>query len=321
MSALNAPPLPPVTFHVLPLGQFALDGGAMFGVVPKPLWCKCLQPDAQNRVPLALNLLLVQGRDAEGTLRRILVDAGIGGKFDEKRRGMYGLQPDVSRESRLAELLTPLDLAPDDITDVVFTHLHFDHVGGATRRTPEGTLETVFSQATFWVHRGEWLHACHPNERTRASYLEENLAPLQASGRLRLLDEPETRLLLPHLKLQVSGGHTPFHQVLVYDAPVPLAALPHTLRRPPRFDGDGFGGLVFWGDLIPTSHHVRIPYVMGYDEYPMECMEAKRLRLREATAKHWLHVFEHDIDVPLAVLTPGRDTDCYNVEPLLTIDR
>lgn len=274
------------------LGFLALDGGAMFGVVPRILWSKLTEPDEQNRIQLATNCLLIEYEQ-----EKIFVEAGMGTKFSEKLQKIYGIQQQCGGPYE-----TPVDLAlasaglkSGDITQVLFTHLHFDHAGGATRLLPDGSVAPTFENARYVIHKGEWDYGICPHERCKASYLKENLEPILSAGQLQLLEQSETEIL-PGLKLQVTGGHTPYHQILTLDTPE--------------------GGFVYWGDLIPTRHHVRIPYVMGYDEYPIETMDAKRRLLKHAVGRNWLHLFEHDPEVPACYLQPTEQEDVYKAIPV-----
>lgn len=258
---------------VLPVGEFALDGGAMYGVVPKVLWEKIHPPDDQNRVPLALNCLLIETGD-----EKILLDTGCGTKFSPKHVAMYGIVGDCN----IVHNLKALGLKPEDITQVWFTHLHFDHSGGATCYNDHGELAPTFPNATYKIHQGEWADAHAPSPKSKASYLMENFDPLREAGQLDLFDGPETELL-PGLWLKTSGGHTAHHQLLVLDLPE--------------------GGLIYWGDICPTHHYIKIPYVMAYDLYPLDTMTVKQRWLMTAHDRGWYNVFEHDLNVPCCQVT------------------
>ena len=277
---------------VFNLGSFALDGGAMFGVVPRTMWEKLVTPDEQHRIPLALNCLLI-----ETGKQKIFVDCGVGTKFDEKYQRIYGITQEIgpAGESPVELALASVNLTPADITHAVFTHLHFDHAGGATVTKPDGTVRPTFANARYVIHRGEWEYGICPHERCKASYLKENLRPLEAAGQLDLL-EGAVNTIAPGIQLHVTGGHTPFHQLL-------------TLEQPD-------GGLIYWGDLLPTRHHVRIPFVMGYDEYPVETMAQKRAWLEKSVAAGWVQVFEHDPELPVCRLEATEKPDVYTPVPL-----
>jgi len=250
-------------------GTFALDGGAMFGIIPRPLWEKLALPDDRNRVRLAARCLLAID---EAARRTILVDDGLGEKWDAKRADIYAIdRPGGGLDGGLATL----GLGRSDITDVLLTHLHFDHVGGTTRRGPAGALELAFPAATFHVQRRNWQWAHTPTEKDAGSYLAENFALLEHSGRLHLIEgEGE---LFPDLELIVSEGHTVAQQL-------------------PRFHGAGTH-LTHCGDVIPTRAHVRVPWVMAYDLYPLTTIEEKKMLLAEALEDDGMLFFGHDPDV------------------------
>jgi methylmalonyl-CoA epimerase len=246
-------------------GFFALDGGAMFGVVPKTLWESRLPPDDRNRVPLGLRPLLVRGEQT------LLIDAGCGDKMDAKSVEIYGRDRGYHLDHALAEA----GVAPEAIEIVVASHLHFDHVGGFTARAADGRLVPRFPKARYVAHRGEWDEATHPHERNRASYLAENFLPLQEAGVLTLVDDGAE--IVPGVRYRRSGGHTANHQVVMI--------------------ASGSRTAVFAADMYPTSAHVPDPWVMGYDLYPMDTLAFKRAFAREAIAHEYLVFFEHDPSV------------------------
>ncbi len=250
-------------------GTFAVDGGAMFGVVPRPLWEKQARPDGRNRIRLAARCLLALD---EAARRAILVDDGLGDKLDPKRTDLYAVDRSGGGvDAALAEV----GLARRDITDVVLTHLHFDHVGGTTRRGPGGSLELAFPSATFHVQRRHWQWAHAPSEKDAAAYRAEDFALLEHAGRLHLIEgEGE---LFPDLELIVSEGHTVAQQL-------------------PRFHGAGTH-LTHCGDVIPMRAHVRVPWVMAYDLHPLTTMEEKKMLLAEALEDDGLLFFGHDPEV------------------------
>lgn len=249
--------------HAVLTSRFALDGGAMFGVVPKTMWARKATVDESNRIDMVTRSLLISG---EG--RNILVDAGNGDKFDGRFREIYRLDTDSANAARS---LAEVGLAPGDITDVILTHLHFDHVGGATR-IEDGKLVPTFPNARHYVQRKNFEHANHPNERDRASYLPENWEPLREGGLLELVDGPCE--LFPGLRLEVSDGHTPGQQL-------PLLS-------------DGVRTLLYCGDLFPTSAHVPVPWIMGYDLEPLAILEEKKRVLAQAVEQKWIFFYEHD---------------------------
>jgi glyoxylase-like metal-dependent hydrolase (beta-lactamase superfamily II) len=260
-------------FELVPLldGWFRLDGGAMFGVVPKPLWERRAPADERNRIRLGLRPLLIRGYG-----RTILVDAGIGGKMDARSAGIYGIE----RDRDLDRLLEESGAAGTDIDTVLATHLHFDHAGGFTRRVGDGTLAPSFPQARYLVRRGEWQDAVRPHERNRASYLPENFVPLAAAGVLEYLEEDGE--VAPGVRVVRTGGHTMHHQIVLIESAGRTA--------------------VFAADLVPTAAHVDLPWIMGYDLYPMDTLAFKRTFLRDAIDREYLIFFEHDPDIAAGVI-------------------
>ena len=252
--------------HAVRDGTFALDGGAMFGIVPRPLWERRIAPDARNRIPLAARCLLAVDRAAR---RVILVDAGMGEKWGAKWIDIYGI--DKSGGDLLAGLRR-LGFGPEDVTDVLLTHLHFDHAGGVTRLDPDGRPALVFPRATHHVQRRAWQWAHRPSEKDAGSYLEEDFGLLQHSNLLHLLDGPATPF--PDVELIVSEGHTVGQQL-------------------PRFH-DGATHLTFCGDVIPTSAHLRPSWVMAYDLNPLTTIEEKKVLVAEALEDDGVLFFEHD---------------------------
>ncbi|MBD3221970.1 MBL fold metallo-hydrolase [bacterium] len=250
------------TFRLLDDGQIRFDGGAMFGIVPKPLWEKQIGADDRNRIPIGLRCLL-----AEGGGRRVLVDTGVGDRWDAKQRAIYGM------DRRAGELLNQLDeagLARGSITDVVLTHLHFDHAGGACLDA-DGLVPT-FPEATYWLQKQQWEWAQHPSDRDRASFRAEDFAPLEESGRLELVDGATE--ILPGLRVGPVSGHTPGQQV-------------------PEFHTDD-GTLVFMADFIPTVAHIHLPWIAGFDLNPLLTLSEKREFLSRAAADDYILVFQHE---------------------------
>jgi len=252
--------------HAVSDGRIALDGGAMFGVVPRPLWSRRLPADERNRVSLALRCMLVIAGD-----KRILVDDGAGTRWDGKAREMYGLD---HHQGALDGALHRIGLSRADITDVVLTHLHFDHAGGTTREEGGG-LRLSFPSATYHLQRRHWRWAHSPSDRDAGSFRREDFAPLENSGRLHLLDGPTE--LFPGVHLFVSEGHTVGLQLV-------------------RLETDA-GTLVFCGDLIPTTAHLRAPWVAAYDLYPLTAIEEKKQLLAQALEEDWVLFLEHDPEV------------------------
>lgn len=262
----------PYELSPIPTGIFGLDGGAMFGTVPKVLWEKTNPPDANNRIPMEARALLLKSKD-----KCILIDTGNGGDFVQKYgdklgskfSNLYNLSPDGSS---LKNSLSKIGISPSNITDVILTHLHFDHAGGATEWRDQRLLPT-FPQAKYHLQKRNFETARSPNLREKASYFPANFQPLLESGVLHLVDGP-IQDLLPGISVQVSDGHT-LGQQIVYVT-------------------DESQGLVYAGDLIPTSTHVRIPWLMGYDLNPLLLMEEKQQHLGKIADKKWLVFFEHD---------------------------
>jgi glyoxylase-like metal-dependent hydrolase (beta-lactamase superfamily II) len=244
-------------------GRFRLDGGAMFGVVPKPLWSRVAPADERNRIRMGMNCLLI-----EGDGRRVLVDAGCGTKSDPKFADIYAIE---NPQTLIADLAAA-GLSAGDVDTVALTHLHFDHCGGGTVLGPDGAPRPTFPNARYLVRRQEWEDAHHANERNRASYLSVNYDPLEASGQLNLHDADVE--VLPGVWMRNLPGHTLGHQGVFFDLPGERA--------------------LYTVDLIPTAAHLPLPYIMGYDLYPMTTLETKRAILREATREGWLLLFEHD---------------------------
>ena len=243
-------------------GLFRLDGGAMFGVVPRVLWERTDVPDEKNRILMGLNSLLII-RGAE----RILIDCGVGDKFDAKFGNMFGIQ----REQTLLDRLVALSLQPEDITHVILTHLHFDHIGWSTRRNARGEIVPAFPNATYYCQQGEYEVALDPDPRSKASYIQDNFVPLVQHGVLKFLEG--TGEILPGIEGLVTGGHTRDHMIIKAYS--------------------GGKTVCFLADLAPTTSHLRTPYVMGYDLYPAQTMLIKPKVLQQAFEEQWLLVFEH----------------------------
>ncbi len=243
-------------------GFIHLDGGAMFGVVPRTLWERRLEPDGKNRIKLAMRPLVVRGE------RTMLIDAGCGDKLDAKSAEIYGLERGYHLDHALAEA----GISPTDIEIVLASHLHFDHVGGFTARQPDGHLNPRFPKARYVVHRGEWHDATHPHERNHASYLPENYVPLAEAAVLDLVDDGAE--VMSGVRLRRSGGHTQHHQVVMIESAGETA--------------------VFTADMFPTAAHLPDVWIMGYDLYPMDTLAFKRAFTPEAIERDYLIFFEHD---------------------------
>jgi len=255
--------------EVVPDTEFWLDGGAMFGVVPRNLWQKVSPPDEQNRVRLNMNCLFI-----ETPQERILIETGIGEKWSEKQEAIYG----ITRERPFAESLKAITgYAPDGISIVVNTHLHFDHAGGNTHLDETGRAVPGFPNARYFVSRAELEHAESPSERDRASYLPENWRPLQAAGQLELKDDEYE--VAPGLRMETIAGHSRTMQCA-------------------RITSGGTT-LFCFADLVPTRAHVPAAWIMGYDLYPVETLEAKKRLIPLAARENWLCLFYHDPEQPL----------------------
>lgn len=256
-------------------GRFGLDGGAMFGVVPKPLWEKLHPPDERNRITMAARALLLR----DGT-RTILVDAGNGTKLPEKLAAIYRVD---TRSDALVASLSARGVSPDEVTDVILTHLHFDHAGGATHRV-DGVLKPTFPNARYHVQRDQWEAALRPTERDRASFIPEDFLPLRDHS---LLDFAEGEgELLPGIRLRLLHGHTTALQA-------PLIS-------------DGATTLFFCADLFPLASHLQLPWIMGYDLRPLVTLEEKRRVLGEALEQQWILFFEHDPRIVAGKLEAGE---------------
>jgi glyoxylase-like metal-dependent hydrolase (beta-lactamase superfamily II) len=253
-----------MNIHVLNTGYFKLDGGAMFGVVPKTIWNKLNPADENNLCKWAMRCLLI-----EDDGRRILVDTGIGDKQDEKFFGHYHLE----NIRTLPDLLNEIGLKPADITDVFLTHLHFDHCGGAVERV-NGKLATAFSNATYWSNREHWKWATEPNDREKASFLKENISPIADSGQLKFIEVQQGVRFSKNITVQFVNGHT---QAMM---------LPHI-----NFNDKT---IAYMADLLPSTGHIPIPYVMAYDMQPLLTLQEKKTFLEEAVNNNYTLFFEHD---------------------------
>lgn len=253
----------------LDTGTFRLDGGAMFGIVPRALWERQHPPDEQNRIRMAMRCLLLRGHG-----RTIVVDTGLGHTYDDKFARIYAVDESAGTLERSLETL---GVAPEDVTDVLLTHLHFDHAGGAVRRGADGAPRLTFPHAAHYVQRRHWAWA-HESPREQASFLPDKLGPLGDSGRLHLLDGEEAPF--PNARLIVTDGHTRGQQLLLVE-------------------GDE-GALLFAADLLPTAAHVATLWVMAYDVEPLVTLAEKARVLEDAVEKGWTVCFEHDPDVAVA---------------------
>ena len=242
-------------------GVVKLDGGSMFGQIPKVIWEQKTPADRRNRVTLGLNCLLIQNGE-----RCVLVDTGVGTKEPERIKDCFGLG-----SSRLSRELRSRGLTPRDITAVILTHLHFDHCGGGTRLDRSGMAVPTFPAATYYVQRAAWQEAMSPNERAKAAYHSDDFLPLEQRGQLCLLDGDAE--VAPGIRVKVTGGHSRGHQMVLVN----------------------YGGerVAFPGDLIPTPHHLQLPYIASLDQFPEDTLATKRALLEEAERCGWLLVFSH----------------------------
>lgn len=275
--------------HAIQAGWLRLDGGAMFGVVPKPLWERRLVPDERNRIPMGMRCLLVEHESG-----LVLIDTGVGNKEDAKFRDIYGIA-NSGEDGRtwLEDGLRELGFGPADVTTVINTHLHFDHAGGNTRVAPDGTVAPSFPRARYVVQRGELGYATHTNERTAASYFPRNWDALASAGVLDLIDgEPE---IVSGIRAVRTPGHVPYHQSLLVDG------------------GNGERAL-FLADVCPTHAHLPLPWIMGYDVEPLVTLESKRWLLKRCVDEGWLVVFEHDATVPWGRVTHDGKAYVLGVE-------
>jgi glyoxylase-like metal-dependent hydrolase (beta-lactamase superfamily II) len=254
--------------HAIQAGGQKLDGGAMFGVVPKPLWERRISADERNRIQLGMRCLLI-----EHEIGPVLIDTGAGNKETDKFYDIYGIENRGAHgPTRLEDGLRQAGFAPDDIVLVINSHLHFDHAGGNTVKREDGRIATSFPNARYVMQRGEYEWATHTNERTAASYFPPNFEPLRVTGQMELIDGD--REIIPGIHSVKTPGHTPHHQGLLMES-----------------DGER---AFYLADLVPTAAHLPLPWIMGYDVEPLVTLETKRRILARAVDEDWLVVFEHD---------------------------
>jgi glyoxylase-like metal-dependent hydrolase (beta-lactamase superfamily II) len=282
--------------HTLEGGLQRLDGGAMFGVVPRTLWKTRIEPDERNRIPLAMRCVLVEHDDG-----LVLIDTALGNKEDVKFLDIYGVENQgLEGATQLEDALASAGFLPRDVKWVINTHLHFDHAGGNTTMDPDlendprRHVRPTFPNATYVVQRGDLEFARHTNERTRASYLPHNFEPIAAANRWRLLEGDQE--VLPGISVRLTPGHVPFHQVVL-------------LR-------DRGETALFVGDLFPTTAHLPLPWIMGYDLEPLRTLESKRSILNEAVAGGWRLIFEHDPSVVMGTpMLEGKSVVLRDIVP------
>ena len=254
------------TLTAVETGSFRLDGGTMFGVVPKVLWEKTNPADENNRIAMAMRVLCI-----EGDGRRIVVDSGAGTKLNEKMTRNYAIETEG-----LGAALTGAGIDPASVTDAIATHLHFDHAGGFTCRDASGDVRPTLPGAIHYVQRRQWEAALHHNEKDRASFLPENYLPIEEVWMLQLLDGEDE--IIPGVSVIPTEGHTPGHQVVLVEG--------------------GDAKLLYCGDLIPLASHVNLPYIMSFDHQPLATLEEKRRLLGLAADEGWILFFEHDPLIP-----------------------
>ncbi|MGB6153325.1 MAG: MBL fold metallo-hydrolase [Pricia sp.] len=273
-----------MTLYPIETGNFKLDGGAMFGVVPKTIWQKTNPADEKNMIDIAARSLLIEDGD-----RLILVDTGMGNKQSDKFFGYYYRWGDFTLDGSLAEH----GFHRDDITDVFMTHLHFDHCGGSIQWNKDRTgYEPAFKNAVFWTNQDHWKWATEPNAREKASFLEENLLPMQESGQLKFVPVPSQNGT-SNPKDQALAGSEKFIQNSPLDFDIFLVDGHTDKQMLPFIDYKG-KKLVFVADLIPTVGHIPLPYVIGYDTRPLLTLNEKELFLNEAVENGYYLFFEHD---------------------------
>lgn len=257
---------------VLSDGKFKLDGGAMFGVVPKVLWEKTNPPNEMNRIEMGLNSLVIKTNNDI-----VLVDTGIGENYNEKFFQMF----EIDKSTSLLKSLNSISLKPDDITKVVLTHLHFDHCGGNCSKDENGELKPTFPNATYYFQQDEFEYAKKPDPRSRGSYLAQNWQAIEESDQVQLISGNQE--IIPGVEVFTTGGHTQNHQIV-------------------KVHSDGKTAC-FLADLVPTDSHLKTAYVMGYDLYPKTTMEMKEKVLKQALQENWLLIFEHAPSVKGGYLT------------------
>lgn len=263
-----------MNLHAIETGNFRLDGGAMFGVVPKALWQRTNPADDKNRIALAARSLLIEDGN-----RLILIDTGMGSKQDERFFRHYGLWGSHSLEKSLGAV----GFSPDEITDVFLTHLHFDHCGGAVQWNKKRTgYELAFRNATYWSNKTHWEWATQPNVREKASFLSENLLPIEKSGRLRFVSTSGAAFTA---ESELGFG------ILFVDGHTEKQMIPHIVYKDKT--------IVFVADLLPTAGHLPLPYIMGYDVRPLETLKEKKTFLAQAADNDFLLFMQHDAHNPL----------------------
>jgi len=267
--------------HAVSDGMFKLDGGAMFGIVPKPVWEKVMPADDRNRIPLSLTCLLIRTGK-----KNVLVDTGLGEKHDPKFLDLYA----VNRKWNLKHGLAELRVRNEDIDYVILSHLHFDHAGGCTMRALSGDLVPTFPNAQYIIQQGMWEEAMEPNPRTKGSYMRDDFAPLRLMGRVKFVQGDAE--IVPGVWTRATGGHVRHHQCVEIQS--------------------GGRKAYYWADLMPTTAHVKPAWTMSYDLFPHEVALLREKLLQRAVAEEWVNIFEHDPNVAMAILR--KDDKGYRVE-------
>ena len=282
-------------FEIYPVldGFFRLDGGAMFGVVPKVFWQKTNPADKANRILLALRCCLIHTHN-----ELVLIDTGIGNKFQGKFEDIYQVKKEIYLEKSLKEL----GYKPEDITIVINTHLHFDHCGGNTSLDANGKIVPTFPNAKYYVQKAEREAAINPDKRSKASYLKEDFLPLQTAGLLHLVDGDKK--ITDGIEVIKTVGHTYGHQVVLVSSKDSHRDTEENPVNPVKRKSES---LIFWGDLIPTTSHLNLPYLMSYDLFPLQTMEMKERLLTRALKENWVSFFEHDPKIAMANLFQEND--------------
>ena len=250
--------------NTIETGYVSLDGGAMFGVVPKTLWSRTNPSDEANRIILAMRLMIIKYKE-----RVFITDAGVGNKMNEKLSKIYNV--DHSKYDLISGL-NNCGIQAEQVTDVILTHLHFDHVGGSTYYDEKGRLKLTFPSATHHIQKAQWEWAQKPSDKDAASFMKENFQPLKDYNKLNLIDGPGE--LIPGMELLLFNGHTPAMQAIKIS--------------------DSKNTLFYCADIFPTSSHIPLPYIMGYDIHPMTTLEEKKRILPRALDEKWILLFEHD---------------------------
>ncbi|MEZ7494626.1 MBL fold metallo-hydrolase [Leeuwenhoekiella aequorea] len=285
-----------MTIHAIDAGSFKLDGGAMFGVVPKTLWTRTNPADTNNMIDIGARCLLIENGD-----RLTLIDTGMGDKQSDKFFSYYHPWGDATLEKSLLQK----GFHPNDITDVFLTHLHFDHSGGCIKWSKDGkSLLPVFKNATYWSNQDHWEWATKPNAREKASFLKENILPIQESGQLQFVDKPTSAF---------SATSALDFGILFVDGHTDKQMIPHIQHKDKT--------LVFMADLLPTAGHLPLPYVMGFDTRPLLTLGEKDSFLNEAADKNYYLWLEHDAHNPIITVEHTekgvRLKDTFKIEDVL----